>query len=338
MTNTSVLTVENLKTWFDTRDGVVRAVDGVSFSLQRGRTLAIVGESGCGKSMTARSILRLIDPPARHVAGKILLNSAVAEAAPQIVDLAMLDRHSSQMQHIRGNQIALVFQEPMASFSPVYTIGNQLIEASRLHQPQSAQEVHRKVIEMLIKVGIPSPEKRMRQFPHELSGGLLQRTMIAMALICQPAVLIADEPTTALDVTTQTQILKLLADLQRQTNMAIIFITHDLGVVAQIADDVLVMYLGRPVEYASVDTIFHAPRHPYTRALLRSMPTLHAQHGELLPAIPGFIPHPANRPGGCPFHDRCIDFMRGKCDRLEPQLHSVGADHQVSCLLYEEPS
>ena len=338
MTSTSVLAVENLKTWFDTHDGVVRAVDGVSFSLERGRTLAIVGESGCGKSMTARSILRLVDPPARHVAGKILLNCAAAEAAPQIVDLATLDRNSLQLRRIRGNHIALVFQEPMASFSPVYTIGNQLVEALRLHQPLSVQQAHRKVIEMLIKVGIPSPERRTQQFPHELSGGLLQRAMIAMALSCDPAVLIADEPTTALDVTTQTQILKLLADLQRQTNMAIVFITHDLGVVAQIADDVLVMYLGRPVEYASVDTIFHAPQHPYTRALLRSMPSLQVKHGELLPAIPGFIPHPANRPGGCPFHDRCTDFMPGKCDHLEPQLHRVGADHQVSCLLYEEPS
>ena len=322
-----VLSVQDLKTWFDTDEGVVRAVDGVSFELRRGETLAIVGESGCGKSMTARSILRLIDPPGRQLQGRILLDGAV--------DLFTLDPNSRQMREIRGRRLALVFQEPMASFSPVYTIGNQITEAVCLHQRMDRSAAWAKAIEQLRKVGVSSPERRMAQYPHELSGGLLQRAMIAMALVCQPSVLIADEPTTALDVTTQAQILALLRDLQRETRMAMILITHDLGVVAQIADRVLIMYLGRGVEYATVDAIFHAPKHPYTRALLRSLPD--ARGREPLATIPGHVPHPRNRPGGCPFHDRCDEFISGKCDKHEPQLKLVAEGHQASCFLYQEP-
>ena len=333
---TPVLSVQDLKTWFDTDEGVVRAVDGVSFDLYRGQTLAIVGESGCGKSMTARSILRLIDPPGRQVAGRILLAGDGGSIPADAVDLFKLDPQSRQMREIRGRRIALVFQEPMASFSPVYTIGNQITEAVRLHQRADRREAWTKAIEELRKVGVPNPERRMGQYPHELSGGLLQRAMIAMALVCQPSVLIADEPTTALDVTTQAQILALLGDLQRETKMAMILITHDLGVVAQIADQVLVMYLGRAVEYASVDAIFHAPKHPYTRALLRSLPDARGGR-EPLPTIPGHVPHPMNRPGGCPFHDRCDEVIAGKCDKFVPQLSAVAEKHQASCFLYQEP-
>jgi oligopeptide/dipeptide ABC transporter ATP-binding protein len=331
-----VLSVQDLKTWFDTDGGIVRAVDGVSFEIARGETLAIVGESGCGKSMTARSILRLIDPPGRHVAGRILLDQAPVGKAAQMIDLATLAPNSPELQRIRGSRIALVFQEPMASFSPVYTVGNQIIEAIRLHQSLDRRQARDKAIEMLRKVGVSAPQQRIDQYPHELSGGLLQRAMIAMALVCQPAVLIADEPTTALDVTTQAQIMMLLRDLQRETNMAILLITHDLGLVAQMASRVLVMYLGKVVEDAPVDAIFHAPRHPYTRALLRSTPRAQTDRNEPLATIPGRVPHPMHRPAACPFHNRCGDFMPGKCDRFEPQLQSVADGHLVSCFLYHE--
>jgi len=332
-----VLSVQDLKIWFDLDEGCVRAVDGISFDLLGGQTLAIVGESGCGKSMTALGILRLVNPPGHTVGGRILLNRAPAGQPEQVIDLAAIDPHARMLQSIRGSRIALVFQEPMASFSPVYTVGNQIIEAIRLHQSLGRKEARAKAIEMLRKVGVSVPERRVDQYPHELSGGLLQRAMIAMALVCRPDVLIADEPTTALDVTTQAQILALLRDLQRESNMAIVLITHDLGLVAQIADYVLVMYLGRAVEYAPVDAIFHDPKHPYTRALLHSVPNAHSSSREPLATIAGRIPHPMHRPGGCPFHDRCTEFMPGKCDRFEPKLLSVAADHQVSCFLHNLP-
>ena len=251
-----------------------------------------------------------------------------------MVDLAKLPPNGPEMLAVRGAEIALIFQEPMSSFSPVHSVGNQIIEAIRLHQPVGRQEARAKTIEMLRRVGVSSPEQRVDQLAYQLSGGLRQRAMIAMALSCQPTLLIADEPTTALDVTTQTQILELMRQLQQEDGMAIMLITHDLGVVAEMATDVAVMYLGRVVEQGPVDAIFHAPRHPYTRALLRSIPRIRARSRERLIPIAGSVPHPYDRPTGCPFHPRCTDFMAGTCDRQEPTLRAVGDQHAVSCFLY----
>jgi peptide/nickel transport system ATP-binding protein len=239
------------------------------------------------------------------------------------------------MRSIRGAEIALIFQEPMSSFSPVHSVGNQIIEAIRLHQPVDRRQARARTIEILRRVGVSSPEQRVDQLAHQLSGGLRQRAMIAMALSCQPTLLIADEPTTALDVTTQTQILELMRQLQQEDGMAIMLITHDLGVVAEMATDVAVMYLGRVVEQGPVDAIFHAPRHPYTRALLRSIPRIRSRARERLTPIAGAVPHPYDRPPGCPFHPRCTDFMAGTCDGQEPVLKPVGDRHAVSCFLYE---
>jgi oligopeptide/dipeptide ABC transporter ATP-binding protein len=335
---TPLLSVRNLKTYFPGDEGTVKAVDGASFELYAGRTLGVVGESGCGKSITARSILRIIDRPGRIMDGQILFRRQKmpdAASAGSLVDLAQLDSNSPQMRDIRGAEIALVFQEPMSSFSPVHTIGNQIIEAIRLHQRVSQREARARAVEMFRQVGIPLPEQRLNAYAYQLSGGLRQRAMIAMALSCNPSLLIADEPTTALDVTTQAQILDLLRQLQRQYGMAIMLITHDLGVVAEMADDVVVMYLGRVVEQAPVDAIFHAPKHPYTQALLRSIPHIRAASRQRLASIAGFVPHPYNRPPGCPFHPRCAAYMPGVCEQREPSLHSVEQDdHTVSCFLY----
>jgi peptide/nickel transport system ATP-binding protein len=332
-----LLSVRGLKTYFPQDEGTVKAVDGASFDLYPERTLGIVGESGCGKSITARSILRLIDRPGRIVAGEILFRRQKPRdgaAAGEVVDLTKLDPNSREMRAIRGAEIALVFQEPMSSFSPVHTVGDQIVEAVMLHQRLSRREARQKAVEMLRRVGIPLPEQRVDQLPNQLSGGLRQRAMIAMALSCNPTLLIADEPTTALDVTTQAQILDLMRQLQREYGMAIMLITHDLGVIAEMAEEVVVMYLGRVVEQAAVDEIFHAPKHPYTQALLRSIPRIRAGSREPLQSIKGFVPHPYNRPPGCPFHPRCAAFMPGVCDQREPQLRPVGGRHLVSCYLY----
>ena len=331
-----LLSVRNLKTYFAQDEGMVRAVDGVSFDVAPGATLGIVGESGCGKSVTARSILRIVDRPGRIVDGEIVFRRRPTNGAPApLLDLAKLDANGGEMRAIRGAEIALIFQEPMSSFSPVHTIGNQIIEAILLHQPVSRRAAREQTIEILKRVGVSSPEERVDQLSNQLSGGLRQRAMIAMALSCRPTLLIADEPTTALDVTTQTQILELMRQLQKEDGMAIMLITHDLGVIAEMATDVVVMYLGRVVEQAPVDAIFHAPRHPYTRALLRSIPRLRARRHERLTPIAGSVPHPYDRPTGCPFHARCPDFIPGTCDRRAPGLRSVGDGHAVSCFLYE---
>jgi peptide/nickel transport system ATP-binding protein len=330
-----LLSVRNLHTQFAQDEGLVKAVDGVSFELTPGATLGIVGESGCGKSVTARSILRIVDRPGRITAGEILFRRPAANGgAGTVVDLAQLEPNGEQMRAIRGAEIALIFQEPMSSFSPVHTVGNQMIEAIRLHQPVSRRDAREMTVAMLRRVGVSSPEERVDQLSNQLSGGLRQRAMIAMALSCQPTLLIADEPTTALDVTTQTQILTLMRQLQQEDGMAIMLITHDLGVIAEMATDVAVMYLGRVVEQAPVDAIFHAPKHPYTRALLRSIPRMRARSRERLIAIEGAVPHPYDRPTGCPFHPRCPDFMPGTCDRDAPALRRVGDQHAVSCFLY----
>jgi peptide/nickel transport system ATP-binding protein len=329
--------VRNLKTHYFLNEGTIKAVDGVSFEVAAGETLGIVGESGCGKSVTARSILRIVEQPGRIVEGQILWQPTANGKGDGAIDLARLTPNGAEMRRIRGAEIALIFQEPMTSFSPVHTVGDQIGEVLLLHQNLTRRQARERVIELLRRVGIPRPEQRVDAYSYQFSGGLRQRAMIAMALACDPKLLIADEPTTALDVTTQAQILDLLRTLQAQNHMAILLITHNLGVVAELADDVVVMYLGRVVEKGPVDAIFYDPKHPYTRALLRSIPNVDAPPRERLPTITGSIPHPSNRPHGCPFHPRCDAAMRGVCDVHEPELETVADGQEVSCFLYHPP-
>ncbi len=331
-----ILSVKDLKTYFFADEGTVKAVDGASFNIYAGRSLGIVGESGCGKSVTARSILRIEEQPGKIVGGQIILRQSQAEGQFVEVDMTQLEPDGKQARAIRGKEIGLVFQEPMTSFSAHYTVGNQIIEAIMLHLKLDKKAARERAIDLLRLVGIPKPERRIDEYPFQLSGGLRQRVMIAMALSCSPRILIADEPTTALDVTTQAQILDLLRELQQQTDMAIILITHDMGVIAEMVDDVVVMYLGRVVETGPVDEIFHAPKHPYTRALLQSIPSVLSAPRTKLPTITGSIPHPYNRPAGCPFYPRCTDFMPGVCDTAEPDLLPVNEQQQVSCFLYHD--
>ena len=327
-----ILSVRDLKTHFFTREGVVRAVDGVGFDLAPGQVLGIVGESGCGKSVTALSILGIVDHPGRIVDGRILLRPA--PGGPP-VDLARLDPKGRRIRSIRGGEIALIFQEPMTSLSPVHTIGQQVSETIRLHGRRGRRQSREQAVEVLRSVGIPDPERGAKLYPFQLSGGLRQRALIAQALAGEPRVLIADEPTTALDVTTQAQILDLLRDLQKRRGMAVILITHDLGVIAEMADQVLVMYLGKGVERAPVDRIFHSPEHPYTRALLSSMPGLGAAAKQALPSISGSVPPAFRRPAGCSFHPRCLEFLDGTCNRAEPEPVRVQPGHEVLCLRRE---
>jgi len=336
-----LLSVRNLRTYFEMDEGTARAVDGVSFDVQPGQIVGIVGESGCGKSVTIKSVLRIVQRPGRIVGGEILFRrprrkGQGEEDGTEIVDLVSLDARGREMRAIRGNEIALIPQEPMAALSPVHTIGNQLVEAVQLHQPVSRPDAERIVIRRMREVGVPNPRERMTMYAWELSGGLRQRVMIAMALSCDPRLLIADEPTTAIDVTTQAQVLSLLRALQEQHHMAMIFITHDLGVIAQIADHVVVMYLGRVMETGAVDDIFHRPQHPYTKALLESIPTIHAPAKALLPTIAGSIPHPLNRPPGCPFSPRCVASMPGTCDDRLPALRPINDRQSASCFLHHD--
>jgi peptide/nickel transport system ATP-binding protein len=331
-----ILSVRNLRTYFRQDEGVVRAVDGASFDLQPGTTLGIVGESGCGKSVTARSILRIVERPGRVESGEIWLNRRLPDGSEERVDLVKLDGESREMRDIRGGEIGLVFQEPMTSFSAFHTVGNQMIEAIRLHMPLSKKEARNRAIELLRMVGIPRPKRRIDEYSFELSGGLRQRVMIAVALAADPRILIADEPTTALDVTTQAQILELIRRLQEEQGLAVILITHDMGVIAEMADEVVVMYLGREVEKGPVDAIFHDPKHPYTRLLLRSIPSILATPRSRLLTIAGSIPHPYNRPAGCPFHPRCPSVIRGTCDREFPLAVQAGPRQEVSCFLYSQ--
>jgi peptide/nickel transport system ATP-binding protein len=329
-----LLSVRDLKTYFFADEGTVKAVDGVTFDVQPQTTLGIVGESGCGKSVMARSILRIVEQPGRIVEGEILWRS---EDGTRVIDLAQLHEESRTMRTIRGGEIGLIFQEPMTSLSPVHTVGNQIVEAIRLHQEVSKDQATAQAIDLLRQVGIPKPEQRIRAYPFELSGGLRQRVVIAMALSCRPRLLIADEPTTALDVTTQAQILELLRDLQQRLGMTIMLITHDMGVIAEMVDEVVVMYLGQVVEHGPVVDIFHQPKHPYTKALLRSIPSILAEPRTQLPTISGSIPHPYNRPSGCPFHPRCDAFMPGVCDAYAPTMQPVSSVQRVSCFLYHAP-
>jgi oligopeptide/dipeptide ABC transporter ATP-binding protein len=329
MAEPPILQVRDLNTHFFADEGVVRAVDGVSFDLFTGRTLGIVGESGCGKSVTARSILRIVERPGRIVSGSIQLRRADGGT----LDLTALPTDGAAMRSIRGGEIGLVFQEPMSSLSAFHTIGNQLIEAITLHAVLSKRAARTKAIDLLAMVGIPRPAQRIDAYSFELSGGLRQRVMIAMALAAEPRILIADEPTTALDVTTQAQILDLIRRIQAERGLAVMLITHDMGVIAETADDVVVMYLGREVEKGPVDRIFHAPRHPYTKSLLRSIPSVLAEPRSRLATITGSIPHPFARPGGCPFHPRCPERM-AVCETEVPVEVEIGVGHATACHLY----
>ena len=333
-----LLSVRNLSTHFPLDEGTVVAVDGASFDLYPSQTLGIVGESGCGKSVTARSILGILDKPGEIVGGEIMFRySSRNGGQEEFRDLTEFDPDGSEMRRIRGGEIAYVFQEPMTSFSPVHTVGNQLMEAIMLHRDVDKSEAREIGAEMLRRVGIPLAERRMDEYSFQLSGGLRQRAMIAMALSCSPRILIADEPTTALDVTTQAQILDLMINLQREQDMAIMLITHDLGVIAEMADYVVVMYLGQVVESAPVDDIFHNPQHPYTRALLQSIPRIQSDASlDRLASITGSVPHPYARPSGCPFNPRCPAFMPTVCDANEPALRPISVNHQVSCFLHHE--
>ena len=321
----------------------MRAVDDVSFEMGRGRVLGVVGESGCGKSVLARSIMRIVRPPGRTVEGEILYSRPAedrpADTTDDVVELCSLDQNGPEMRRIRGADITMVFQEPMVSFGPVHTIGEQIVESILLHQDVTKKEARDRAIEVLGRVGIPSPERVVDEYPFRLSGGMRQRAMIAMALSCNPKLLIADEPTTALDVTTQAQILELMAELQAESGMAMVLITHNLGVVAQMAEEVIVMYLGKVVERADVKTLFGDPKHPYTQKLLQSIPRLRrTKQLDRLVAIRGNVPPPYTRPSGCSFHPRCPKAMPGVCDVVEPAVLDVAPGHQVSCLLYAGPS
>ncbi|HKU93858.1 MAG TPA: ABC transporter ATP-binding protein [Vineibacter sp.] len=336
--NTPLLSVRDLRVSFALDEGLVRAVDGTSFDVMPGQVLGVVGESGCGKSVTMRAILQLIERPGRITAGEIRFRRRDSDS---VVDLARLPPRGPDMRDIRGGEIALIPQEPMAAFSPVHSVGDQIIEAILLHSHRwqkgklSRRDARDITIGLFRDVGISMPEQRVDAFSWQLSGGLRQRAMIAMALSCKPRLLIADEPTTAIDVTTQAQVLALLRDLQARYNTAIIFITHDLGVIAQMASYVVVMYLGRVMEEGPVDDIFHAPKHPYTKALLRSIPGLHGQTRVALPVISGALPHPFNRPHGCPFHPRCPDAM-ARCASDIPSLQPVAPQQLASCFLHHD--
>lgn len=326
-----LLKISGLKTHFFTDEGIVRAVDGVDFEIYAGRTLGIVGESGCGKSVTAKSILQIVERPGKIVDGEIIYRAGT----DSVKDLLKFEPNGREMRTVRGGDISMIFQEPISSFSPVHTFGNQIIEAIELHTDLNKNDAYELAVEWLTRVGIPNPKQRLSEYPYQFSGGQRQRAMIAMALSTNPRVLIADEPTTALDVTTQAQILDLLLQLRDENEMAIIFITHDLGVIAEIADDVAVMYLGQVVEMGPVEEIFESPKHPYTKALLSSIPTMSAKPRERLPSITGAIPHPQNRPSGCPFHPRCPSFIPDVCDRREPSNTILDSERNVRCFLYE---
>jgi len=326
-----LLEVKDLQIHFLTDEGVVKAVDGVDLTIERGKTLCLVGESGCGKSVTSRAFLKIIRSPGKLVGGQMLYHMQGDQK--KVVDIAKMDAKGSEIRQIRGKEISMIFQEPMSSLSVMHTIGNQIIETIQLHENVSKQEARNRSIELLRQVEIPRPERLIDEYAFRLSGGMRQRAMIAMALACNPTLLIADEPTTALDVTTQAQILSLMRSLQAKYGMAMLFITHDLGVVAEIADDVAVMYLGRIVEQCSVDTLFHDPKHPYTQALLRSIPRIAADRQELYP-IEGMVPSPYRRPSGCTFHTRCGKRMP-QCSTIVPAVTHLNEDHLVRCLLYE---
>ena len=325
-----LIETKDLKIHFSIDEGLLKAVDGVDIKIFEGKTLGLVGESGCGKSVTSQSLLRIVPSPGT-VKGQILFHGKGAEP----LDLATLDNNGDTIRSIRGKDISMIFQEPMTSFSPLYTMGNQIMEAIRLHRTKDNDQAKEIALEMFRKVGISNPEKRLDEYPHEFSGGMRQRVMIAMALSCNPRLLIADEPTTALDVTIQAQVLELMKDLQKEFGMGILFITHDLGVVAEMCDDVSVMYLGKVVEHAPVDEIYHDPKHPYTIGLLKSIPKIGAGSKDKLASIEGAVPVPLGLPPMCGFHERCEKRIEGLCDCQIPSMTEVTPGHYVRCFNYD---
>ncbi len=329
----TLLEIVNLRICVDSDDVSLPIIDDVSLSLKAGEILALVGESGCGKSVTAQSIMRLLPKTLRIESGQIVLHSRKQEKA---IDIARLDPRGNEIRQIRGDEIAMIFQEPMSSFSPLHTVGNQIMEVVRIHRKATKKEARAVAVEMLDKVGIPDPSRVVDQYPHELSGGMRQRGMIAKALSCDPALLIADEPTTALDVTIQAQVLSLMNGLQGEFGMAIVFITHDLGVVAQVADKVAIMYLGKIVEQGVTRQILKNPKHPYTVNLLEAVPRLgRIEDRQALVPIQGSVPSLFDRPIGCPFVTRCTEVIAERCEGSIPRLSSMSEDHQVACFLYE---
>ena len=331
-----LLEVIDLRVHFALDQGTVRAVDGVSFHVDNREVVGVIGESGCGKTVTAQAVLRIVPNPGRIVSGQVLLKSGFSPSGP--LDLAALEPTGRQIRQVRGGEISMIFQEPMTSFSPVHTIGNQIVEAIRLHRPVSKTEASSLGVEMLGRVGIPKAKERFRAYPFELSGGMRQRAMIAMALSTSPKLLIADEPTTALDVTIQAQILELMKELREEFGMAILLITHDLGVIAETSDRVAVMYLGRIVETGTADMIFARPLHPYTKALMGSIPKILQRAGKLA-VIRGSVPDPFTTLPGCPFFPRCDAAMAGTCNvGAPPALLEVDPGHRAACLLYDEPT
>ncbi len=356
MSNREVLVeIQNLRVEFDVRAGIVKAVDGVSFDIYRGETLGVIGESGCGKSITARAILQMIPKPGRIANGQVIYHRrAKGSTQTDVINVSKLDPDGDIIRQIRGGEIGMIFQEPMSSLTPVYTagvhineatnlhltpfrkVGDQLAESIAAHKKVSKEEARELAIEMLRRVGIPKPKERVDSYPHQLSGGQRQRVMIAIALSCGPDMLIADEPTTALDVSIEAQILDIMREMQENENMAIMFITHNLGVIAEMAREIVVMYMGKQVERATTVELFYEPKHPYTKALLQSIPKVGRKTSVRLASIEGMVPDPFNLPTGCVFHPRCPAFMPGKCDKIAPTWKQLVGDHWVSCLLYEE--
>lgn len=332
----NVIEVKNLKTYFFTDDGVLKAVDGINYSIEAGKTFGLIGESGCGKSATSQSILRIVPHPGKIVGGEILFRDAQKLDA-ELVDLAKLKANGDEIHRIRGGKISMIFQEPMTSLSPLHTIQNQMVEAILLHRTKNKKEAIEIAYDMLVKVGISNPRQRLSEYPHQLSGGIRQRVMIAMALSCHPSLLIADEPTTALDVTVQAQVLELMKNLQQEFGMSVQYITHDLGVIAEIADMVGVMYLGRIVEMGTLEQIFRHPMHPYTERLMKCIPSITRKaEGKRLAQIKGNVPIPIDLPFACGFASRCPMMLSGKCDCVRPRLVDRGDGHLVSCFLYGE--
>lgn len=324
-----LLEVKDLKTYFYVNEGILKAVDDVSFYIKTDETLGMIGESGCGKSVTAHSILRIVPYPGKLVSGQILLYDQ-----DRTINLAGLKPSGTTIRKIRGKEISMIFQEPMTSLSPVHTIGDQIRESIYLHRTKNKKEAQEIALDMLNRVGIANPQVRINEYPHQLSGGMRQRAMIAMALACHPRLLIADEPTTALDVTVQAQILELIQELQQQLHMSVLYITHDLGVIAEVCHRVAVMYLGKVVEFGSVNDIFYHPLHPYTMRLLKSRPSVKMKAGERLESIFGNVPIPLNRKPECGFVDRCTEAIQGRCNLEIPELVELEKNHWVRCFLY----
>ncbi len=334
----NVLEIQGLRTYFFTDEGILKAVDDVTYAVESGKTLGVIGESGCGKSVLAQSILQILPAPGRIVSGEIRLlhgDARKGEADPAYVDLAGMDPKKDEIRKVRGARISMVFQEPMTSLSPIHTIGNQMMEALLLHRTQNKAEALEIAYDMLVKVGISNPRQRLSEYPHQLSGGIRQRVMIAMALCCHPSLLIADEPTTALDVTIQAQVLELMKNLQKEFGMSIQYITHDMGVIADIADTIMVMYLGRIIEMGTRQQVFRNPMHPYTELLMKSIPSMRKkQPGSKLESIQGTVPIPMNLPPSCGFAPRCPMATAGKCDSGIPSMVDRGDGHQIRCFLY----